>query len=161
MKADKSRVTSKGQLVIPARLRRRFEIKKGTLICFIGDCGRIIVQPVTREFIRGLRGSLKGEPSASCARGEKAAGEKLKEIAQLPIDLVGVDMELAELAATPMAEHNLPYADYFAAALARLGKAMLVTADRDFAIVKEILGIVWPFQAFPLTAVIQSDMGLL
>jgi predicted nucleic acid-binding protein len=93
--------------------------------------------------------------------GEKAAGEKLKEIAQLPIDLVGVDMELAELAATPMAEHNLPYADYFAAALARLGKAMLVTADRDFAIVKEILGIVWPFQAFPLTVVIQSDIGLL
>lgn len=64
MKVDTSIVTSKGQLVIPARLRRRFGIKKGTLISFIEDNGRIIVQPVTREFIRGLRGSLKGEPSA-------------------------------------------------------------------------------------------------
>lgn len=64
IKTDTSTVTTKGQLVIPARLRRRFGIKKGTLIAFLEDDGRIIIQPVTREFIRGLRGSLKGEPSA-------------------------------------------------------------------------------------------------
>ena len=64
MKIDTSVVTTKGQLVIPARLRRRFGIKKGTMVTFIEDDGRIIVQPVNREFIRGLRGSLKGEPSA-------------------------------------------------------------------------------------------------
>ena len=64
MKIETSVVTTKGQLVIPARLRRRFGIKQGTLIAFAEDDGRIIVQPVTREFIRGLRGSLKGEPSA-------------------------------------------------------------------------------------------------
>jgi AbrB family looped-hinge helix DNA binding protein len=64
MKQDTSVVTSKGQLVIPARLRRRFGIKKGTLMAFAEDDRRIILQPVTREFIRSLRGSLKGEPSA-------------------------------------------------------------------------------------------------
>jgi AbrB family looped-hinge helix DNA binding protein len=64
MKIETSVVTTKGQLVIPARLRRRFGIKRGTLITFIEDSGRIIIQPVTREFIRGLRGSLKGSPSA-------------------------------------------------------------------------------------------------
>jgi len=64
MKLEVSVVTTKGQLVIPARLRRRFGIKKGTTVSFLEDDGRIIVQPVTREFIRGLRGSLKGEPSA-------------------------------------------------------------------------------------------------
>lgn len=63
MKVDTSTVTSKGQLVIPARLRRRFGIKRGTVIAFVEEDGRIIVQPVNREFIRGLRGSLKGEPS--------------------------------------------------------------------------------------------------
>jgi len=63
MKVETSTVTSKGQLVIPARLRRRFGIKQGTLISFVEDNGRIIVQPVTREFIRGLRGSLKGKSS--------------------------------------------------------------------------------------------------
>ena len=64
MKIETSVVTTKGQLVIPARLRRRFGIKKGTRVTFVEDAGRIIVQPVTREFIRGLRGSLQGEPSA-------------------------------------------------------------------------------------------------
>ncbi len=64
MKIETSVVTTKGQLVIPARLRRRFGIKKGTRVTFVEDAGRIIVQPVTREFIRGLRGSLAGDPSA-------------------------------------------------------------------------------------------------
>jgi AbrB family looped-hinge helix DNA binding protein len=67
MKTETSVVTTKGQLVIPARLRRRFGIKKGTMVTFTEDGGRIIVQPVTREFIRGLRGSLPGEPSALAA----------------------------------------------------------------------------------------------
>jgi AbrB family looped-hinge helix DNA binding protein len=64
MKIQTGVVTTKGQLVIPVRLRRRFGIKKGTLVSFAEDKGRIIVQPVTREFIRGLRGSLEGGPSA-------------------------------------------------------------------------------------------------
>lgn len=64
MSIETSVVTSKGQLVIPARLRRRLGIKKGTLIAFLEDGGRMLLQPVTGEFIRGLRGSLKGEPSA-------------------------------------------------------------------------------------------------
>ena len=63
MKTETSVVTSKGQLVIPARLRRQLGIKKGTRVALTEDNGRLIMQPVTREFIRGLRGSLKGTPS--------------------------------------------------------------------------------------------------
>lgn len=63
MKSDIAVVTSKGQLVIPAHLRRRHGIRKGTLVSFTEDEDRLILQPVTGEFIRGLRGSLKGEPS--------------------------------------------------------------------------------------------------
>lgn len=76
MKTETSVVTTKGQLVIPARLRRRFGIKKGTMVTFTEDDGRIIVQPVTREFIRGLRGSLKGEPSVLAALFEERKRER-------------------------------------------------------------------------------------
>jgi AbrB family looped-hinge helix DNA binding protein len=76
MKIETSVVTTKGQLVIPARLRRRFGIKKGTMVTFMEDDGHIIVQPVTREFIRGLRGSLKGEPSALEALLEERKRER-------------------------------------------------------------------------------------
>lgn len=66
------------------------------------------------------------------ARGEKVAHAKLQEIAQLPIQVVDVDMDLARLAASLKAQHNLPYVDCFAAALAQSRKATLVTSDKDF-----------------------------
>ena len=76
MKIETSVVTTKGQLVIPARLRRRFGIRKGTRVTFVEDGGRMIVQPVTREFIRSLRGTLPGEPSAHGALIEERKGER-------------------------------------------------------------------------------------
>jgi len=63
MKMVTGTVTVKGQVVIPALLRRRLGIKRGTLVSFLEENGHIVVQPVTREFIRRLRGSLKGGPS--------------------------------------------------------------------------------------------------
>jgi predicted nucleic acid-binding protein len=77
------------------------------------------------------------------ARGEKAAREKLKEIAQLPIEIVGVDMELGRLAATLKAEHNLPYADCFAGAIAQTRRATLVTSDKDFERLGGLVRTVW------------------
>ena len=63
MKTQSAVVTSKGQLVIPARLRRRYGIRRGTRVCFLEEDGRLVLQPVTREFIDSLQGSLKGKPS--------------------------------------------------------------------------------------------------
>ncbi|OFW11028.1 MAG: hypothetical protein A3G20_01140 [Acidobacteria bacterium RIFCSPLOWO2_12_FULL_59_11] len=64
MKTEVSTVTTKGQLVIPSRLRRKLGIRKGTQVIFMEDNERLILQPLTPEFIRGLRGSLKGGSSA-------------------------------------------------------------------------------------------------
>ena len=77
------------------------------------------------------------------ARGEKAAAAKLREIAQLPIQVIDVDMESAKLAASFKGEHNLPYADCFAAAVAQTKKATLVTSDKDFECVSTALKILW------------------
>lgn len=64
MPSETSTVTSKGQLVIPANLRRKYSIRKGTQVAFLEDQGRLILQPITPEFIRSLRGSL-GKDSAA------------------------------------------------------------------------------------------------
>jgi predicted nucleic acid-binding protein len=77
------------------------------------------------------------------ARGEKAAAAKLQEIAQLPIEIVGVDAELGKVAARLKVEHNLPYADCFAAAFAQARKATLVTSDKDFECVGTALKTLW------------------
>jgi uncharacterized protein len=76
-------------------------------------------------------------------RGEGVANGKLLEIAQLPIEIVDADLGLTRLAASLKAEHNLPYADCFAAALAQSRKAPLVTGDKDFTRMESILKIVW------------------
>ncbi len=54
--------TTKGQIVIPATVRRQLGIKEGTRIHIEVDeqNRRIILTPITREFIRSLRGKDKG-----------------------------------------------------------------------------------------------------
>src|SRR5258708_12477041 len=58
MKTEVSTVTTKGQLVIPAKLRRKYSIKEGTQVAFVEEENRLILQPLTPEFIRSLRGCL-------------------------------------------------------------------------------------------------------
>lgn len=75
-------VTSKGQLVVPSSIRRRFGIKPGTRINFVEESGRIIFQPVTREYIDSFCGIFKqkaGEKSVVQELIEERRAEKAKE----------------------------------------------------------------------------------
>lgn len=62
--ADMVTVTSKGQLVIPSKLRKKLGIRKGTRVAVTEEGTRLILQPITREYIHSLRGILKGDGSA-------------------------------------------------------------------------------------------------
>jgi AbrB family looped-hinge helix DNA binding protein len=53
-------VTSKGQLVIPAELRRKHGIRSGTRVRFEDTEGGIIVRPVSEDAVDRLYGILKG-----------------------------------------------------------------------------------------------------
>ena len=53
-------VKAKGRVVIPVRLRRKFEIKEGTRVAFLEEQGRLFFQPVTDMFIDGVMGMLAG-----------------------------------------------------------------------------------------------------
>jgi bifunctional DNA-binding transcriptional regulator/antitoxin component of YhaV-PrlF toxin-antitoxin module len=64
MKAEISTVSTKGQLLIPSRLRRKYSIKKGTRVAFLERENRRGLQPLPPEFIRSLRGSQRGGASA-------------------------------------------------------------------------------------------------
>ena len=51
--------TSKGQIVIPADLRRRHKIRAGTKAEIFEDpLGRIVLQPITEEYIDNMTGIL-------------------------------------------------------------------------------------------------------
>lgn len=76
---ETARVTSKGQLVVPARLRRKYGIKPGTQIRFIERENEIIFQPVTREYIRSVCGMLKSATSVTQELLKERARDKARE----------------------------------------------------------------------------------
>ena len=64
--------TVKGQIVIPATLRRKYGIKNGTkiIVTDIGDA--IVLKPVTEQYLKNLQGSLKGKGGLKTLMDERA-----------------------------------------------------------------------------------------
>ena len=60
-KIDTVYFSIKGQVVIPRRLRKEFEIEEGTRAYVQSTPQGILIQPLTAKHIRSLRGSLKGK----------------------------------------------------------------------------------------------------
>ena len=58
-KTDTVYFSVKGQVVIPRWLRRQFEIEEGTRAHVMATPQGILIKPVTRAYIKSLRGSLK------------------------------------------------------------------------------------------------------
>jgi AbrB family looped-hinge helix DNA binding protein len=76
-------ITSKGQLVVPAHLRRRYGIKPGTKVCFIERGNEILFQPVTKEYIKSMCGMLKSDSSVTEELLKERAKDKDREEAKL------------------------------------------------------------------------------
>lgn len=66
-------MTVKGQIVIPSKVRRQLGMKEGTRVQVDVDEGaqRIILTPITREYIEGLRGRYKGKGLLKALAAEK------------------------------------------------------------------------------------------
>ncbi len=61
----------KGQVVIPRRLRREFEIEAGTKAQVQSTPHGILIRPLTAKHIRSLRGSLKGSKAMEVLTSER------------------------------------------------------------------------------------------
>ncbi|MBM3952570.1 MAG: AbrB/MazE/SpoVT family DNA-binding domain-containing protein [Rhodospirillales bacterium] len=68
-----SYMTVKGQIVIPSKIRRKFGIREGTRMQVDMDeqTHRIILTPVTRDYIQKLRGKYKGKGLLAALAAEK------------------------------------------------------------------------------------------
>ena len=63
--------TTKGQVVIPAALRRKYGIKQGTRIIVTDNDGTITLTPVTEAYLESLQGSLKGSGALKVLADER------------------------------------------------------------------------------------------
>ena len=71
--------TTKGQIVIPSSVRKKLGIKDGTKIQLeLDEKGqKIILTPITREYIHSLRGRLKGKGLLKALMEEKKKEREL------------------------------------------------------------------------------------
>lgn len=72
-------MTVKGQIVIPVSIRRRFGITEGARMQVDVDeaAQRIILTPVTRDYIQNLRGKYKGKRLLAALAADKKREREL------------------------------------------------------------------------------------
>ncbi len=71
--------TSKGQVVIPSKIRKQLGIKDGTYLQIdVNTVTRqIILTPVTREYVHSLRGKYKGKGLMKALMADKRREREL------------------------------------------------------------------------------------
>jgi len=53
-------ISSKGQVVIPAALRKKYRLKEGTVVAFREEEGHLVLEPDPFAAVLALYGSMKG-----------------------------------------------------------------------------------------------------
>ena len=74
-----STVTTKGQVVIPSKIRRKYNIKKGTRLFIEEDGERIILMPMTAEYFEKIVGILQTKGKLSKALLKERSADKERE----------------------------------------------------------------------------------
>jgi AbrB family looped-hinge helix DNA binding protein len=71
--------TTKGQIVIPSKVRNKFGIKEGTRIQIeINEKNQsIVLTPITRQYVHSIRGKLKGKGLLKALMAEKKKEREL------------------------------------------------------------------------------------
>jgi AbrB family looped-hinge helix DNA binding protein len=72
-------MSSKGQVVIPVGLRRRYGLREGSTIVFQEVEGRLVLEPGNFEDLYALQGSLRGLPLEAELEAERRAERKRQE----------------------------------------------------------------------------------
>ncbi|MCL4479268.1 MAG: AbrB/MazE/SpoVT family DNA-binding domain-containing protein [Deltaproteobacteria bacterium] len=77
-----SMVTLKGQIVIPAEIRRKLELKKGNKVAIIEQEGGFLVRPLSKQYFEQFAGILPDKGKATSALLEERRKEQKLEDAR-------------------------------------------------------------------------------
>lgn len=72
-------VTTKGQIVIPSKIRQRLNIKRGTKLYIVEKEDQIILQPLTDKYFENMAGILKTKGKLTKAILEERAKDSEME----------------------------------------------------------------------------------
>ena len=72
-------ISSKGQIVIPAALRKKYLLKEGMTISFREEKGRLVIEPDPFSALQALRGTLPDYPFEKALDEEREAARLREE----------------------------------------------------------------------------------
>lgn len=75
--------------------------------------------------------------------GKELADKYLDIISKYPIEIIKADEHITLIAAKFKAFYKISYADAYAAALAEMKKAVLVTGDKEFKQIEKSIKLLW------------------
>src|ERR1017187_61953 len=105
----RTKTNAKGQVTIPAELRERLGIEKGTRINWKEERGRLVLTPMTKRFIHDCMGILEpglGEPSAFDELFAERERERKREDLKYAL-LAGLQGEKIEIPAAEIRKKGL------------------------------------------------------
>jgi AbrB family looped-hinge helix DNA binding protein len=73
------RASTKGQIVLPAEMRRKYRVEPGQELELVDSGSHMCLVPVHRDPVRELRGLLKGETSLTKALLDSRREERTRE----------------------------------------------------------------------------------
>lgn len=128
---ETSTLTSKGQLLIPKRLRFKYGIKSVGKVIFKETDKGVLIRPMNELHMTCVNA---GEVYYMAHRkdGVDKAALVCKALQQFPIHIIDVDLAFTLKAASLKAKCRLSFADAFAAALVINKKATLITWNKEF-----------------------------
>lgn len=130
---------------------KKFVLDSYALIAYLEgeECGKSVI-PILEEALEGkaeifLSVINWGEIYYIALRegGEERAELYRSTISKYPITIVEANKELTLAAAKFKAHHKMSYADAFAAGLAELKRATLITGDKEFKPLEKEIKILW------------------
>ena len=72
-------VSSKGQIVIPAALRKKYRLKEGMTVSFREEDGHLVMEPDPFSALQALRGTLPDYPFEMVLNEERHAARLREE----------------------------------------------------------------------------------
>ncbi len=60
---DITTISQKGQIVIPAKLRKKYNLNRGDKLVIKYNNGKLILEPLPKKTLLNLKGKLKGPKS--------------------------------------------------------------------------------------------------
>ena len=72
-------MSSKGQIVIPAGLRKRYGLREGSTVVFQEEGGRLVLEPNNFDELYALQGGLRAFPLEADLEAERRAARKREE----------------------------------------------------------------------------------